>query len=60
MSFAKELLDHAPRSKVYVTQLEYDRNNLKKQVDGGEKRAMALSKRTMEQAARELGCFQPR
>ena len=55
VSFAKELLDHAPRSKVYVAQLEHDRSNLKKQVDRGEKRVMALSKGTMEQAAMELG-----
>ena len=55
VSFAKEMLDPAPRSKVYMTQLEYDLNNLKKQVDEGEKRVMTLSKGTMEQAARELG-----
>ena len=54
VSFAKELLDHAPRSKVYVTQLEYDHDNLN-QENRGKKRVMALSKGTMEQAARELG-----
>ena len=51
VSFAKELLDHAPRSKVHMTQKAYDLGNLGQ----GKKRVMPLSKGTMEQAARELG-----
>ena len=42
VSFAKEMLDSAPRSKVYMTQLEYDLKNLNKQVGEGEKRVMTL------------------
>ena len=40
MRFAKELLDHAPRSKVYVTQLAYDIDDHGQ----GKKRVMKLSK----------------
>ena len=51
VSFAKEQLDHALQSKVYVTQQAYDIGNLGQ----GERRVTKLSKETMEQAAKELG-----
>ena len=51
VSFARGLLDYAPRSKVYVTQQAYDIDD----PGQGEKRVMKLWKETMEQAAKELG-----
>ena len=50
-SFAKELLEHAPRSEMHVTQLAYDIDN----PGQGERRVIKLSKETTEQAAKELG-----
>ena len=51
VSFAKELLEYAPRSKMYATQQAYGIDNHGQ----GERRVMQLSKETMEQAAKELG-----
>ena len=55
MSFSKELLDYAPKSKVYVTQHAFDADKGGKSPDRGARKVMKLSKETMEQAAKELG-----
>ena len=55
MSFSKELLDYAPKSKVYGAQYAFNADKGEKSPCQGEKRVMKLSKETMEQAAKELG-----
>ena len=48
MSFSKELLDYAPRSKVCVAQYAYDTDKGGKSSDQGEKKVIKISKETME------------
>ena len=55
MSFSKELLDYAPKSKVYVTQHAFDADKGGKSPDRGARKVMKLSKETVERAAKELG-----
>ena len=55
VSFAKELLEYAPRTKMDVTQQAYDKAHDIDNQGQGKKRVMKLSRETLEQAARELG-----
>ena len=55
VSFAKELPEYAPRSKVYVTQPAFDTDKGDNPPDQGERKVTKLSKETKEQAAKELG-----
>ena len=48
VSFSKELLDYAPRSKVCVAQYAYDTDKGGKSSDQGEKKVIKISKETME------------
>ena len=55
VSFAKELLEYAPRSKVNVTQHAFHIDKGGETPDQGARKVMKLSKETMEQGAKELG-----